>query len=219
MHITSAAVASAMHRALAPFEFAQEPAKSERDQRAKQGDRPAGDGANGPVLKQRFGNQSLQYDARQQSMSRDAHLVPEFDGRGADEDSLSCRPRGVERAFEHIRKADARNGLRFDAEIDQVALRSVLSFAQQPPGHGRDHGSCYVLSEIEVADQTVRVRPYIGGHQCRVLAEQGKGLDDVLSLIGFAAVRAKDRKRYPLGSGAREGCGKSSIVLGYLRAR
>ena len=57
-------------------------------------------------------------------MSRDAHLVPEFDGRGADKDPLSCRPRGVERAFEHIRKADARNGLRLDAEIDEIALRS-----------------------------------------------------------------------------------------------
>jgi hypothetical protein len=39
-----------------------------------------------------------------------------------------------------------------------------------------------------------------------VLAEQGKWLDDVLSLIGFVAELAKDRKRYPVGSGARKGC-------------
>jgi hypothetical protein len=35
----------------------------------------------------------------------------------------------------------------------------------------------------------------------------------LLSLIGFAAAGAKHRKRYPLGSGARERCGQSSIVL------
>ena len=140
-------------------------------------------------------------------MSRDAYLVPKLDGCGADKDSLSCRPRGIERAFEHIHKADARNGVWFDAEIDEVAFRSVWSFAQQPPGHRRDRGSCDVLIEIEVADQTVRVRPYIGGHQGRVLAEQGKGLNDMLSLIGFAAAWAKNGKRYPLGPDARKGCG------------
>ena len=151
-------------RALPPFDFAQERAESKRHQRAKQGDRPAGDGANGPVLKQRLGDQSLQYDARQQSMSRNAHFVPKLDGCGADQDSLSRRLRGIERAFEHVRKADARNGVWFDAEIDQVAFRSVWSFAQQPPGHRRDHGSGDVVSEIEAADQTVRVGPYIGGY-------------------------------------------------------
>jgi hypothetical protein len=140
-------------------------------------------------------------------MSRDAHLVAEFDGGSADEYPLSGRLRGVERAFEHIHKADARNGLRFDAEIDEVTLRVALSFAQQPPGHRRDRRSCDVLIEIEVADQAVRVRPHIGGHQSRVPAEQRKGLNDVLSPIGFAAGWAKNRKRYPLGPAARECCG------------
>ena len=51
-------------RALAPFKFAQEPADSERHQRAKQGDGPAGDGANGALLKQRFGDDGLQHGAR-----------------------------------------------------------------------------------------------------------------------------------------------------------
>ena len=64
MHTTSAAVASAMAVPRRHSSLLCEPAKNERDQRAEQGDRPAGDGANGPVLKQRFGNQSLQYDAR-----------------------------------------------------------------------------------------------------------------------------------------------------------
>ena len=165
------------------------------------------------MLKQRLGDQSLHYDARQQSMSRNAHFVPKLDGCGADKDSLSRRPRGVERAFEHVRKTDARNGVWFDAEIDQVAFRSVWSFAQQPPGHRRDHGSGDVLSEIEAADQTVRVRPYIGGRQGRVLAERGKGLNGVLSLVGCAAPCAKNRQRYPLRPDARESCCQASIVL------
>jgi hypothetical protein len=122
-------------------------------------------------------------------------------------------PRGSERAFEHIREADGRNGLRLDAEIDEITLRLVLAFAQQPTGHRRDRRACNVLNQIDVADDTPWVRPHIGGHQCRVLAEQEKGFDNLLSLIGFAAAGAKDRKRYPLGSGARERCGQSSIVL------
>ena len=65
-----------------------------------------------------------------------------------------------------------------------------------------------------MADHTVQVWPEIGGRRCGVLAEQGQGLDDVLDPIGRAAMRAKDRKGHPLGSGAREGCGQSSIVPG-----
>ena len=53
------------HCTLAEFAPAHEPAKNKRDQRAEQGNGPAGDGAHRPMLQERFRNQSLQYDAGQ----------------------------------------------------------------------------------------------------------------------------------------------------------
>ena len=147
--------------ALTPLQCARA-ADSERDQRAKQGDRPASEGANGPLLKQRLRNERLHYSTGQQAMPGYTYLVPKLDGCGSNEHSLACRPGGVEFAIEHIHKADARDRARFNAEIDEVTARFAVLCVQQPPWQSRDRGSSQILADIEMAHKTILVWPYIG---------------------------------------------------------